>query len=226
MIDVPSEILVVYDDPDDTTVPVIADLRRTHPNLRGHLNERGPGVFNAVCVGVERACGKFVLVYAADEIGPVLAIEPMLRLMRAGCDLVSATRYAAGGRRYGGSLLGHALSYFANKLFWLCSSTAMSDCTTGMKMFRREVFNRLELTGNGSGWSFAFEMAIHAQMQHLRLGEVSVVSIDRLFGGASTFRPLPWIASYSRLLFYGVSRLPPWRPRMQLAMPPRHYLEH
>ena len=226
MINVPCEIIVVYDDPEDSTIPVIADLRKVHRNLRGILNGRGRGVFNAVSVGVEHASGRFVLIYAADEIGPVLAIEPMLRLMDSGCDLVSATRYAAGGRRYGGSLLGHTLSYLANKLFWLCSSTAMSDCTTGMKMFKRELFGRLDLTADGSGWSFAFQMAIHAQMQGLRLGEVSIVSIDRLFGGASTFRPLPWIAAYFRWFLYGVRRLPPWRRRFCLHVPPKHYLQH
>jgi hypothetical protein len=61
-------------------------------------------------------------------------------------------------------------------------------------------------------------MAIEAQLLDLRLGEVSVVSIDRLFGGQSTFRPLPWILSYSRWFVYGMRRLPPWRrPRPKLA---------
>jgi hypothetical protein len=106
------------------------------------LNSRGRGVLNAVTAGIEVARDKFVLIYAADEIGPVLAIEPMLRLMEKGCDLVSATRYTAGGKRYGGSFLGHVLSYTANRLFCLLTATALSDCTTGMKMFRREPFHR------------------------------------------------------------------------------------
>lgn len=90
-----------------------------------------------------------------------------------------------------------------------------------MKMFRRELFHRLELSDQGSGWSFAFAMAIEAQLLDLRLGEVSAVSIDRLFGGQSTFRPLPWILSYSRWFVYGMCRLPPWRrPRPKLAYPP------
>src|SRR5262249_62380068 len=73
------------------------------------------------------------LIYAADEIGPVLAISRMLRLIDQGCEFVSAPRYAGGGRRYGGSLLGHFLSLAGNTLFRLCSATALSDSTTGMK---------------------------------------------------------------------------------------------
>ena len=220
MIEVPCEIIVVYDDPDDTTIPVVKSLAAKYPVLKGVLNSRGQGVLNAVTTGIDVARGKYVLIYAADEIGPVLAIEPMLRLMQKGCDLVSATRYAAGGKRYGGSFVGHILSYTANRLFCWCTATALSDCATGMKMFRRELFHRLELSDQGSGWSFAFAMAIEAQLLDLRLGEVSVVSIDRLFGGQSTFRPLPWILSYSRWFVYGMCRLPPWhRPRPKLAFP-------
>ncbi len=219
LIDVPCEILVVYDDPNDTAVPVVAAMQPRYPQLRGLLNPKR-GVLNAVRTGVLAARGEYVLIYAADEIGPVLAIGRMLELMQRGCEFVSGTRYRGGGRRYGGSRLGHALSWAANALFRMISATALSDCTTGIKMFRRELFSRFELSDlRGSGWSFAFEMAIRAQVMGLRLGEVPVVSIDRLFGGNSTFRPIPWIISYSKWFIWGVRMLPPWRrPQPRLAM--------
>jgi hypothetical protein len=102
----------------------------------------------------------------------------------------------------------------------MMSSTALTDCTTGIKMFRREVFEGLGLTGRGGGWSFAFEMAVSAQVQNLRIGEVPIVSIDRLFGGESTFRPVPWIISYGKWFLWGLRRLPRWRrPRPALVAP-------
>ena len=199
-------------------------MKLSHPNLQGILNDLGPGVLNAVRSGVQASRGRYVLIYAADEIGPVLAIQRMLDLMEGGCDFVSATRYRAGGRRYGGSRLGHFLSWTANGLFRLSSATALSDCTTGIKMFSRELFPRFQLSGDGQGWSFAFEMAIRAQLMNLKLGEVPIASIDRLFGGRSTFRPIPWIISYSRWFIWGVRQMPPWhRPRPRLAVPVEHY---
>jgi glycosyltransferase involved in cell wall biosynthesis len=140
IVEVPNEVIVVYDDADDTCIPVIEDLRLRFPHLRGVHNDIGRGVLPALRAGIAAACGQYVLIYAADEIGPVLAIKKMLRLMDQGCEFVSATRYAGGGRRYGGSLLGHVLSRTANLIFGLCSATALSDCTSGMKMFRRDVF--------------------------------------------------------------------------------------
>jgi dolichol-phosphate mannosyltransferase len=224
LVEIPHEIVIVYDLPSDTTVPIVEHLRNEFANLKGVLNTRGRGVLNAVRAGVAAASGRYVLIYAADEITPVLTIGKMLHLMDQGCDLVSGTRYRAGGRRYGGSLLGHVLSWTANKLFRLTSATALSDCTTGIKMFRRELFDALPLSDASSGWSFAFEMAIHSQLLGFRLGEVPIVSIDRLFGGQSTFKLLPWSLAYSRLFVWGVCKLPLWhRPRPALHYPVERY---
>jgi dolichol-phosphate mannosyltransferase len=221
---VPCEILVVYDSFDDATVPTIRAIEAEFPRVRGVLNDYGAGVLNAVRTGVEAAQGKYVLIYAADEIGPMLAIDAMLKLMDRGCDFVSATRYAKGGKRYGGSLAGHIASYVANRLFWVLSCTTLSDCTTGMKMFRRDVFSQMTLSSGGAGWAFAFEMAIQAQVLGFKLGEVSVVSIDRLFGGVSGFKFSSWMLSYFRKFLYGVRKLPPWRrPRPILAFPTEKY---
>jgi dolichol-phosphate mannosyltransferase len=220
VIEATNEVLVVYDDPDDACVPVIERLRERFPSLRGIHNDVARGLLPALRAGVAAARGQYVLIYAADEIGPVLAVEHMVRLMDRGCEFVSATRYAGGGRRYGGSLLGHFLSLMANTLFRLCSATALSDSTTGMKMFQRAVFSRLKLTGIGEGWSCAFEMSIRAQLLGLKLGEVPIVSIDRLFGGESTFRPLPWIVAYSKVFLWGAAQMPPWyKPRPRLTFP-------
>jgi hypothetical protein len=191
MIEVPCEIIVVYHDQNDTSAPVVRRLELKYPNLKGAMNSRGRGVLTAVTADTKAARGRYALIYAADEIGPLLAIEPMLRLMRQGCNYVSATRYAGGGKRYGGSLLGHGLSYAANLLSRLLTATAPSDCTTGMMMFRREIFHRVELSGTGSGGSPRLRWRFQARLIDLKLGEVSIVSIDRLFGGQSTFRSLP-----------------------------------
>jgi dolichol-phosphate mannosyltransferase len=225
MVEVPNEVIVVYDDPTDTCVPIVEQLRRRYPRLRGVHNDVSRGLLPALRAGIAAAQGQYVLIYAADEIGPVLAIKDMLLLMEAGCDFVSATRYAGGGRRYGGSLLGHILSRSANFIFGLCSASALSDCTSGMKMFRRDIFDRLKIVGRGGqGWSCAFEMAISAQLLGLRIGEVAIVSIDRLFGGQSTFRPVPWVMAYLRVFIWGVRQLPPWyspRPRLAFNRRPR-----
>lgn len=198
------EILIVYDSPDDETVTVARELQPAHPGVRLVHNDLGPGVANAIKAGVRAAKGDVVLIFAVDEVGPVLAIDDMLALMDAGCDLVSCTRYAHGGRRLGGSWVGGLLSRAANRLIRLLTGSALSDWTTGIKMFRRSLLDEIELEARPVGWAVTFELAAKVQASGLRVGEVPIVSIDRLYGGESTFSLGPWVVEYLRWFFRGL----------------------
>lgn len=137
----------------------------------------------------------------------MLAVGDMVALIRDGCDFVSCTRYAHGGRRLGGSLVGGALSRIANRVFHRLAGSVFTDATTGIKMFRRAVFKDLAPTSRPVGWAVTFELAIKAQMLGLRLGEVPIVATDRLYGGTSTFRLGPWFREYLRLFLWGAREL-------------------
>jgi glycosyltransferase involved in cell wall biosynthesis len=207
VLDVDHEVVVVCDDPADGSIPIVTEMQRDYANLRLVHNRLGPGVTNAIRAGVESAVGEYILIFAADEVGPVLAIEDMLALMEEGVEFVSCTRYAYGGRRLGGSLVGQVLSRIANWLFHTLGGCALTDATTGIKMMRREVFSRLNLSARPVGWAVAFEMSIKAQMAGLRLGEVPIISIDRLYGGKSSFRVRSWTLEYLRWFLWGVRGL-------------------
>jgi dolichol-phosphate mannosyltransferase len=207
VVEVPHELLIVYDSPEDDSIPVIRAMQGGYGNLRLIHNQRGRGVVNAISAGVEAAVGDYVLLFAADEVGPLLAIEDMLALMHEGCDMVSCSRYAHGGRRLGGSWIGGVLSRFANRLFHRMAGCVLSDATTGIKLFRRSLFPSLKLEARPVGWAVTFEMAMKAQLAGWKLGEVPVISIDRLYGGKSTFKVGPWTGEYLRWFLWGCRHL-------------------
>ena len=124
VVEFPYEVLVVYDTPTDSSRAVVDGLSRDYPFVIGVHNERGRGILNALTAGVERSRGRYVLIFAADEVGPVLAVDDMLALMEGGCDFVSCTRYAHGGRRLGGSWIGGQLSRAALIPSWSGSTAA------------------------------------------------------------------------------------------------------
>ena len=219
MIEVPHEILFVHDDPDIDFVELVNSLKSRDPNTRLIRNHSGNGVVNALKSGIDASRGEYVLIFAADEVGPVLAIDDMLKLMGQGCDLVSCTRYAHGGRRLGGSKIGHLLSWTANKLFFYLFRSALSDCTTGIKMFRKSLFDKIELESNSVGWSIAFEISIKVQLLNLKLGEVPIVSVDRLFGGTPDFQLGPWFFEYLRWFVWGLKNFKrSWKHKSQPAL--------
>jgi len=221
MVEVPHEVLVIYDRPDDDSVPVVDNLQHAYPHLRGVLNTVGPGVVNAIRAGVGAARGELILIFAADEVGPVMAIDDMLALADRGCEFVSCTRYAHGGRRLGGSIVGGLLSRTANRLFHLLAGSVLSDSTTGIKMFRRELFERLDLQSRPIGWAVTFEMAMKAEAAGVRLAEVPIISIDRLYGGKATFRLGPWVAEYMRWFLWGARELRRTKARPSVLVPER-----
>ena len=209
-----SEILVVFDSIDDKGVNIVTQFQQHFSYVRPVFNQLGPGIVNALREGVHAANGQYILVFAADEVGPVLAIEDMVNLMDQGCDLVSCTRYAHGGRRLGGSFIGHILSYTANFLLKNCTKINLSDSTTGIKMFRKKDFNNLCHDASSIGWAIAFEIAINAQIMGMKLGEVPIISIDRLFGGKSTFKLIPWVVGYMKYFILAFKKLPPWKKQI------------
>jgi glycosyltransferase involved in cell wall biosynthesis len=224
VLEYPHEVLVIHDAVDDRSVPLVQEVQRSYPGLRLVHNNLGRGAINAIRAGVAEARADVVTILCADDTGPVLVVDDMLALMREGCDFVSVTRYAHGGRRLGGSLVGGILSRTANWMFYYICRSPFTDVTTGGKMFRREQFQKFNLQSRPIGWAFAFEMAIKAQHLGMGLGEVSLVSIDRLFGGQSSFQLGPWVVEYLRWFFWGLRktfangtwRRPPIRVRVPI----------
>jgi len=220
LLTIPLEIVVVHDTPDDDAVQAVAVLREKFSNIYCVHNQRGRGVANAVISGVEAANGSYVVTFAADDLGPVLALERMVKYMDAGCQFVSVTRYSGGGRCFGGTPIARLLSSLANKSFRFLSASVLHDCTMGFKMFRKDVFPRFELSPNGAGWSFAFEMSIKAQLLNLRIAEVPIVSLNRVFDddGISSFKLWSWIKVYLHWFWYGVARLHVFRKNKSQLM--------
>jgi dolichol-phosphate mannosyltransferase len=201
------EILVVYDSLEDTTLPVVQELTKVYSTVKAVHNTLGKGVRKAITAGINSAQGDYILIFAADEVGPILAVDDMIELMNKGCDLVSCTRYAHGGRRLGGSVIGGILSRIANKVFYTLSFCALTDATTGIKMFRKSLFQNITLESNPVGWVALYELTIKAQLQGAKLGEVPIISIDRLYGGTSTFVLGPWLWEYLKWFFWGMKQL-------------------
>ena len=223
ILEYPHEVLVIHDTLDDKSIPIVLEAQPGYPGLRLVHNNLGRGVINAVRAGIAEAGADVVTILVADDTGPVLVVDDMLALMREGCDFVSVTRYAHGGKRLGGSRIGGIISRTANWLVHRLVRSPFSDATTGCKMFRREIFPKFELASRPIGWAFAFEMAIKAQHLGLRLGEVPLVSIDRLFGGESSFRLGSWLVEYLRWFVWGLRRTCAkgawWRPPIRVRVP-------
>ena len=203
-----NEVLIIYDHVNDNSIQEAQKLEKELTDVRVIHNDIKPGVRFAIDKGMEEAKHEVVLITVVDDIFPILAIEEMFNLIaNDGYDFVSGTRYSKGGKRIGGSFLGSNLSKSANKLFKFFANFPLSDCTTGIKMMKKSVWKDIQLQSKPIGWAFAFELSIKVFLNNFKISEVPFKSVDRLFGGSSTFKPLAWIKEYLKWFFWGVAQI-------------------
>lgn len=197
----PHEILVVHDEANDPTVPVVDDLRQRFPALRAVHNTLGRGPALAMRAGFAAARGEAVLVTMADASDDVADIARMLAALEAGADVVAASRYMPGGQQIGGPPLKNFLSRTAGRtLHWL-AGLPTSDPTSAFKLYRRSVLERLPIESD-VGFELALEITVKAHRAGFRVAEVPTIWRDRV-EGQSNFKLLRWLPRYLR--WYGLA---------------------
>src|SRR5581483_12190758 len=82
----PHEILIVYDFPEDNTLPAIAALTPPCPSVRLVHNTLGRGVLNALKAGFQASKGDVIIVMMADRSDEPKDVAPMAKLIRDGAD--------------------------------------------------------------------------------------------------------------------------------------------
>ena len=203
---IPHEILVVHDEPDDSTLPVIEDLRRAHPQIRAVHNTLGRGPAWAIRAGFQAARGEAVLVTMADASDEVDDVARMLARLEAGDDLVVASRYMPGGRQIGGPPLKNFLSRNAGRSLHALIGLPTRDPTSSFKLYRRSMLERLTLESD-AGFELALEITVKAFLAGYRISEVPTTWRDRV-EGTSNFKLARWLPRYLR--WYGLALRKGW----------------
>jgi glycosyltransferase involved in cell wall biosynthesis len=130
-----------------------------------------PGYGAALTGGIGAARGRWVIMGDADDSYDFSDLEPFVRGLREGYDLVAGNRFKGGihpgampwlHRRLGNPVL----SFVGRTLY----GTPCGDIYCGIRGFDREKVAALDI--RSSGMEFAIEMIVKATMQGLRVTEV------------------------------------------------------
>ena len=182
-------VVVVDDNSPDGTAAIVEKLRREDPrvHLLLRVNERGRGTAGvagfkyAVAQGVD-----LIIEMDADFSHPPSYIPSFLSRM-ADCDLLIGSRLVAGGGEQGRSILRGAITRMANAYIRLVLGVPFRDCTSGYRVFRREVLEAIELdTLFCTGPPIVEEVLYKAYRRGFRIREVPFIFEDRK-AGESTF---------------------------------------
>jgi glycosyltransferase involved in cell wall biosynthesis len=208
------ELIVVWDFDADTTRPVVERLAAELPGLRGHRNDLGRGVLNAMRAGIAASSGSLVLISMADGSDEPHVVDPMVALARDGAAVVAASRYMPGGHQVGGPRLKRLLSRVAGLTLHWFGGIATHDPTNAFKLYRRDFLETVTIESR-AGFELALELTVKATLAGRRVAEVPTTWRDRT-AGESRFRLRQWLPHYLRwylLAFRGrVRRRPEPRP--------------
>jgi glycosyltransferase involved in cell wall biosynthesis len=186
-------ITVIYDFPEDTTIPVVKSLIRDGHPIRLMHNELGRGVCNAIKTGFKNLTGTIVVVMA-DSSDDISAIDNMAKLAQKGYAVVCGSRYMRGGKHIGGPRLKKTLSRIAGISLHYLIGIPTHDITNSFKLYNKNMLESMTLESTG-GFEIGMEVVVKAYASGFKVGEVPSTWKDRV-SGASRFKLFTWLPRY------------------------------
>jgi dolichol-phosphate mannosyltransferase len=188
------EVLVVVDDPADTTRPVVAALAAREPRLRCVVNDYGRGPANAIRYGIDHAAAPVAVVTMADGCDDVRQIDDLVRLVERGVAVAAASRYMPGGQQVGGPLAKGIMSATAGRSLRLLARVGTRDATNSFKAYNT-AFVRAVGIDSRDGFEIGIELTAKARRLRLPIAEIPTIWLDRQ-DGLSNFKIATWLPKY------------------------------
>ena len=195
-VQIPSEIVVVVDSPDDTTVPYVEKYATKSPNIRALVNDVEPGPAQAIRYGIDRAVADVVVVTMADGCDDPQQIDQMVRLVERGVVIAAASRYSRGGQQVGGPFLKSLMSRMAGLSLWALARVGTRDATNSFKAYDVDFVRTVGITP-GAGFEIGIELVAKARRARLPVAELPTIWLERSHG-VSNFKIVSWLPHYLR----------------------------
>jgi dolichol-phosphate mannosyltransferase len=199
-VSLPCEVLMVYDSPEDSSVPYLRKYAAEEPRLVPLLNSYGRGPARAIKFGINHASADVVVVTMADGSDDPQQIDQLTRLVERGVVIAAASRYARGGQQVGGPWLKRMLSRLAGLTLRWFARVGTRDATNSFKAYSTE-FLRAAGVDSDAGFEMGLEMVAKARRLRLPVAEIPTIWLDRSFG-VSNFAIRAWAPRYLRWYFF------------------------
>ncbi len=181
--------VVVDDDSPDGTAAIVERLEKEDPRVHLILRKGVRGRGTAGVAGFQYAVGRgveFVIEMDADFSHRPSYIPFFLEQM-GDCDLLLASRLVPGGGERGRHFARQWITRMANSYIRFVLGIPVRDCTSGFRVFRRQVLEAIELDQLFcEGPPIVEEVLYKAHRRGFRIKEVPFIFEDRK-AGESTF---------------------------------------
>lgn len=180
-LDVVDEVIMVDDGSSDGTFQAAQALVGGKVKLLRH--EVNQGKVAALRTGVLQASGDVIIFTDADNTYPARYVPPLVQEIEKGADLVLGARIQARENIPAFNRLGNNIFSF---LATYISCIRIKDSQTGMRAFRREMFDKLDV--KAKGLEFETKMTVRAAKLGYKIVEIPIEYRERV--GKSKLNPL------------------------------------
>jgi glycosyltransferase involved in cell wall biosynthesis len=192
----PCEVLVVFDDESDSTVPVLTEYCKRAPLLIPTLNENGPGPASAIRTGFEKSSAPVVVVTMADGCDDAGQIDQLALLVERGVVIAAASRYMKSGQQVGEPSMKSFLAKWSGRSLRFLARVGITDSTNSFKAYDREFVESVGIEST-NGFEIGIELVAKARRCRRMMAEIPTIWLDREHG-QSNFKTMQWIPSYLR----------------------------
>jgi glycosyltransferase involved in cell wall biosynthesis len=193
-VELPCEVLVVYDDDADSTVAPLQKYAEADPRVVPIRNTYGRGPARAIRYGIDHVRAPVVVVTMADGSDDAEQIDELCKLVERGVVVAAASRYMSGGQQIGGPVVKSQLSRLAGlSLFWL-ARVGTRDATNSFKAYSVEFVRDVHIDSD-SGFEIGIELVAKARRLRRPVAEIPTIWLERAHG-ASNFKVAKWIPKY------------------------------
>jgi dolichol-phosphate mannosyltransferase len=190
------EVLVVFDDEQDSTCPYVQKYARVDPRVVPTLNTYGRGPARAIRYGIDHARSPVAVVTMADGSDDPEQIDVLCKLVERGVVIAAASRYMSGGQQIGGEIVKTGLSRLAGLTLYWFARVGTRDATNSYKAYSTEFVRAVGIESD-SGFEIGLELVAKARRLRKPVAEVPTIWLERT-QGVSNFRVAKWIPRYLR----------------------------
>jgi len=179
------EVIIIDDNSPDKTIEVAKQLQQIYgeDHIVLRPREKKLGLGSAYKHGIAHATGNFIVIMDADMSHHPKYIQNFIKKQKEGnCDIVTGSRYIPGGGVHGWDLRRKLTSRVANYIATILLNPGLSDLTGSFRLYKKEVLQQLLELNPSKGYVFQMEMIVRAKQQNLKVAEVPITFVDRVYG--------------------------------------------
>lgn len=167
------EIIIIDDGSTDRTYEIIKKIKGI--KIFKHKKNMGKGI--AIKTGINNSKGNIIINIDADNTYPVESIPRLIRYLKdTNSDLVIGSRFL--GKTNHMPLLRYYGNVFFSKLISLLTRKRITDASSGMRAFRKEIIKNLKIKSRNLSWEV--EMTTKVLKRGFIVAEIPIKYSERI----------------------------------------------